>query len=1026
MTLAADTIASLGAALAPRYTIERELGRGGMATIYLALDTRVERRVALKLLHPELRPALGPERFQREIQIAARLSHPNILPLYEAGEVDGRLFYTMPYVEGESLRQRLRREPQLPVPDAVRIATQVAAALAHAHGQGFVHRDIKPENILLADDQALVADFGIAKVLDAAAGEKLTETGLSLGTPAYMSPEQGSGGAVDARSDVYAVGCVTYEMLAGSPPFTGPTAQAVLARHAVDQVPPLRTVRATVPPVVERAVERALAKVPADRFATATEFADALLAPDTEPPRSRWRPKLRAPRVRARTFALSVLGVVTAAAAAAGAWTLRRASTPAVIPSAARIAVLPLASTGGDTTLTRLGRDLAVTISASLEGIGGIKTADRLSVATATANRPGLSAGEGAALARRLGARSVLRGTLIRVGDSVRVDLGLYATEGLAPLAEGITVTGHRDSVGPLTDSVTWALLKKVWQRGQPPSPSLDAVTTRAVPALRAFLDGEHHLAENRWNEASLAFKAALSADSTFALAYVRYYVSEAWMLRPVEPQIVDVVGRNLRLLPERDRFLAATLMDADRPGARITPLIERLHEATQRYPDFWPAWLWYGDALTHIGPMLGHDWTEALSALRRAVALNPDLVPAWEHIDRVAYSRDEVVDSRAIARLKELGWDGAADPFYSLEDAVVRAGGTIPTGYTGVADSLAAAMVSDSDPQALERSNAAFRLLRGRYPAAQIQLNQRALRVRQASPQARTALQAANSWAWATRGQWDSALAGLEEVARQRPGVLGRERYLPPAFQPISGPVLAIESYGLAVLGAWLGTSDLRTADERRPAALAVVTELPDADSRKDARGRIAWFDGLLGLTRQDRSAIRRARMDAARSGYAQAALVDRSLAAFDVAVSGDRRRAGIELASIEENCADYQNCNFVTPGIAVQRLAAAQWLAEAGEAERARRLLRWQDANALAGWLFAIQQTLAAPTFLLRARLEEQIGDRTRAIQYYGEFLRLYDQPMPSQGHLVEEAKAALARLSVEDRLPGNRLSP
>jgi hypothetical protein len=354
------------------------------------------------------------------------------------------------------------------------------------------------------------------------------------------------------------------------------------------------------------------------------------------------------------------------------------------------------------------------------------------------------------------------------------------------------------------------------------------------------------------------------------------------------------------------------------------------------------------------------------------------------------------------------------------LENAVVRAGGTIPPGSATLAESLAAEMVSDPDPQALERSNGAFRLLRGTFPAAQIQLNQRALGLPQTSPPARTALRAANSWAWAARGRWDYALTGLGEVARERPGLLGPERYLPPRFVPIGGPVLAIESYGLAVLGAWLGASDPRIADERRPAAVAVVGQLSHPENRKDARGRIAWLDGLLGLARQDRSAIRRARADAGRSGYVQTALVDRSLAAFELAVAGDRRRAGNELAALEEHCAEYRNCNDVTPSIAVQRFAAAQWLAEAGEVEQARRLLRWQDAVLLSGWLFALQETLAAPTFLLRARLEEQVGDRARASDYYRRFLQKYDQPMPAQQHLVDEAKTALARLARPSERP------
>ncbi len=281
----------LSAALADRYAIERELGRGGMATVYLALDLKLHRHVALKVLRPELAATLGNARFLREIEIAARLDHPNILTLHDSGEAGGHLFYAMPYVEGESLRQRLEREGQLPVPEVIAIVRAVASALTYAHHHGVIHRDIKPENILLAKDASggaahpLVADFGIARALDVAGGERLTETGLALGTPAYMSPEQSaSDGRLDGRSDIYALGCVAYEMLAGAPPFTDPTAQSILARHAVDPVPPLHTVRGTVSPSVEYAIERALAKVPADRFATADEFAQALTLEDSPRP----------------------------------------------------------------------------------------------------------------------------------------------------------------------------------------------------------------------------------------------------------------------------------------------------------------------------------------------------------------------------------------------------------------------------------------------------------------------------------------------------------------------------------------------------------------------------------------------------------------------------------------------------------------------------------------------------------------------------------------------------------------------
>jgi serine/threonine protein kinase/tetratricopeptide (TPR) repeat protein len=278
----------LQSVLPDRYDIEREVGRGGMATVYLAQDLKHERKVALKVLHPELAASLGPERFLREIKVAARLNHPHILPLYDSGQAGELLYYVMPYVEGESLRQRLAREKQLPVEDALQIARNVASALDYAHRHGVVHRDIKPENVMLHEGEALVTDFGIAKAISAAGGDQLTQTGVAVGTPTYMSPEQAAGDAEpDGRSDIYSLGCMLYEMLAGAPPFTGPTPQAVMARRFTEPAPSLRAVRTTVPEVVEQAVARALARVPADRFATAAQFAQALAVhTGTTPPGS--------------------------------------------------------------------------------------------------------------------------------------------------------------------------------------------------------------------------------------------------------------------------------------------------------------------------------------------------------------------------------------------------------------------------------------------------------------------------------------------------------------------------------------------------------------------------------------------------------------------------------------------------------------------------------------------------------------------------------------------------------------------
>ena len=326
-----DTLSRLSAALADRYRIERELGQGGMATVYLAQDLRHEREVAIKVLHPDLGAVLGGERFLSEIKTTARLQHPHILPLLDSGEADGLLYYVMPYVRGETLRTRLERERQLPLDAALRIAREVADALGAAHAIGIIHRDIKPENILLQGGHALVADFGIALAVQHAGGARMTQTGLSLGTPQYMSPEQAMGERnIEARSDIYALGAVTYEMLTGDPPFTGSSVQVIVAKVLSERPTPPRTLRDTIPPGVEQAVLTALAKLPADRFASATEFAQALsterlstantvaVAPTSGPALARAR----------RTIALLGLALVAALAIGLWGWT-RRPAVPA-------------------------------------------------------------------------------------------------------------------------------------------------------------------------------------------------------------------------------------------------------------------------------------------------------------------------------------------------------------------------------------------------------------------------------------------------------------------------------------------------------------------------------------------------------------------------------------------------------------------------------------------------------------------------------------------------------------------------
>jgi TolB-like protein/Tfp pilus assembly protein PilF len=422
-----DRQAYITEALSGRYRVERELGRGGMAIVYLARDLRHDRQVAIKVLRVELAHVLGPERFLREIETAARLQHPLILPVFDSGAAasqDGRaaqcLWYAMPFIAGESLRDRMSRERQMAVEEAVRIGGEVAQALGYAHAQGVVHRDIKPENILLSDGHAIVADFGLARAVSSAGDERLTETGLSLGTPAYMSPEQAAAEPnLDGRSDLYALGCVLYEMLAGQPPFTGSTAQAILARHAIDPVPRLRTVRATVPAGVEEAISRALNKVPADRFASAEEFSAALSrgAASKAADRRAWR---------------LVLGGATVAVTGLMLLTTIHSSgrgPPGVANAGAikSLAILPFNNLTGDTAQVYLAQGLTNQLVTSLAQLSALRVINLKGAKEVTVQ-----------LVKELGLDAVLAGSLQRAGDDVHITVQLTsATTNQALWAHG-------------------------------------------------------------------------------------------------------------------------------------------------------------------------------------------------------------------------------------------------------------------------------------------------------------------------------------------------------------------------------------------------------------------------------------------------------------------------------------------------------------------------------------------------------------------------------------------------------------
>ena len=511
----------LKSALSSRYAIERELGRGGMATVYLAEDLKHHRPVAIKVMSPEVAAILGGERFLREIEFAARLTHPHILPLHDSGEVDGLLFYVMPYVEGESVRARIAREKQLPILEALRLAREVARALDYAHRGGVVHRDIKPENILLADGQAIVADFGIARALTAAGGEKLTASGMLIGTPLYMSPEQAAGGEVDGRSDQYSLACVLYEMLAGQPPFTGPTGESLVHQHLSVSPRTVSELRPAVPGPITDAIARALAKTPADRFATAQEFASALdgLA-------EREADALPRPRRSGRAIRAISAGVAAVLLAALGVWKVlpriqdRLHGQPA---SARREWILVADFEGPDSSLAAATRDL---VSAALDEseIAMTVPRDQISLALEAVGRPGstrLTPEIARQVALRGSIRTLLQGRLARVGQRFTLGVELDDVDSSRVLFRASETAKNEDDLIPAAGRIGRKLRAELgenpgairgWAAG-----TLSFASTNSIDALMLAREGNRLNLNGNNRQAIHAFHEALRLDPEYA-----------------------------------------------------------------------------------------------------------------------------------------------------------------------------------------------------------------------------------------------------------------------------------------------------------------------------------------------------------------------------------------------------------------------------------------------------------------------------------------------------------------------------
>ena len=649
----ADLLDSLREALADRYAVQRELGRGGMATVFLAEDLKHHRPVAIKLVHSELAAALGSERFLREIEIAARLQHPHILPLYDSGSAAGLLYYVMPYVEGESLRDRLEREKQLPQEDALRIATEVAGALAYAHSHGIVHRDIKPENIMLSGGTAVVADFGIARAVNAAgdAGQ-ITQTGTIIGTPAYMSPEQGTGSHdIDGRSDQYSLACVVYEMLVGEPPFTGPTAQAVLARHSLDIVSPPSIVRATIPDAVEEAILRGLSKLPADRYATTALFAEALNTPSRATGAHRRATLERAgrggwgrPRRWARwvapvcAIALILVGYVAVRSARAGRGTTVGGLDPR------HVAVLYFDDLSRDHSLGYLADGTTEALIANLSQVQPLSVISRNGVSPYRGEAVPVDS-----IARALAVGTVLTGSVEQLGDRFHVTVRLVDGASGADFKRASFDQRADEVLAAVRDSLSGKVAGFLRERlGEEVRVRMERLGTGSVTAWslrqraeKSRKDAEASLERERADTAFAAFRAA---DSLAALA-------EAADGKWVDPVVFrgQVALRRARLL-------------ADNPRAAV-PWIQTGLGHAERALRLAPG---DGSALELRGTLRYYQWLlrvtpdpaaaqtllqNARQDLEAAVEADPSLASAYSTLSHLDYQIEDVAAAVLHAR---------------------------------------------------------------------------------------------------------------------------------------------------------------------------------------------------------------------------------------------------------------------------------------------------------------------------------------------------------------------------------------
>ncbi len=965
------------------FHIERELGGGGMSRVFLARDVSLGRLVVVKVLSAEASAGTSADRFRREIQLIARLQHPNVVPLLSAGEVDGMLYYVMPYVAGDSLRARLERDGALPLPDTLRIVREVLDTLAFAHSHGVIHRDIKPENILLAAGHAVIADFGVSKALHESAS--LTSTGISIGTPAYMAPEQAAGDpSLDHRADLYAAGVVFYEMLAGAPPFTG-SAQQVITAHMTAVPLPIRQRRPDVPASIADVVMLALEKDAARRPQSA---ADMLAVVESVAPGSTGigAPK---PRRQRQTMALALAVVlVLVVVGAFGAWRVLR---PAVMKSAQSIAIVPFAVAGNDTGLVRLAQNLVTLVSNNLDGVGEIRTADPTSVLShAQSKGAAVTVADAIAIAKALGARSVVHGTIVRSGASVQIDAALYdVADATTPLAR-LSVPAPADSVAVLTDSLTMGLLRQVWSHGEPPTPHVASITSHSPIALREFLNGERLFARGEVHEAGDAYRRAASADTTFWFAAYRYRLARGWYAEPIEDTaITGRLARHRADLPERERALLATTDSSPTQSEYL----RRLKALTVRYPDYAPAWEMLADQTVHHFVRSGHPARDGIEMWQQVQRLMPADFPTVDHIAVTCIASGD----RACARVAQARYDSlfrsTTSPNLGMKFVRHTLAATLDSMTPQRLDSLLRGGLRDSSATMWSQSR-----LVSSAPALVWQpglfnyLDTVTPYVLRLAPKSVVGPnEAAGALAIrAARGEW----AALDSAIRMHiPQTRNANRTSPTEL--VRGRVLAELEGAL--------TPRQSTVDE-------MAVRAGDATLEPSERAEARWLVAMNALVRGDSAVFRTQLAAVAGDTTVYARIAVRSLRALALGLGGRRTVAAESLLALEREHGEH--APKVWGAFAADRLLGAQWLTEAKRYLPADSLLEFTRGYVLTQTAAAAWPVYAAAQ-LQRSRIAEALGNRDEAIRNATIFVRAYDLAPAAHRAQIEEAQQRIARL-------------